>query len=198
MLDAIFTAATGKVTIIAFAVLVVATIALAIVNPKHKIREDLKSDYVSTDSDIKFRIDDIKDMLKLYDKKPERYEDGTKPEHYKAHESFILVYDLIYPLCYAIPGVLLLAHFFPVTWRGGSLRLLVLLPLLAMIFDYAENFTMLFFLRRFRLNPETPLLLLKVSRTLTVMKWGVVVIILLILLIFGARSLVRLRGSFSK
>jgi len=186
MLEAIFNAANGRVALAAFAVFFVATVALNFINPKNKIRKDLKCDYIATDSTFLYDVDDVKKMLGQY-----------KPEHYEAHESFILVYDLIYPLCYGIPSMLILAYFFPVLFpgKGGSLRLLVLLPVVAMLCDYAENFTMLAFLRSFRENPKTTLGLLYLSRTFTATKLSLILLSLIILLGFGARALARVRGS---
>lgn len=171
MLDSIFATANGKVVIVAFAVLALSTLALDL-SPKNTIREDLKGAYVSTDNPPQTECALIYDttrataMLKSYE-----------PVHYAAHERFILRHDLFYPLCYAIPLVLMLAYSCP--WRGGWPRRLVLLPLAVMAFDYAENFTMLAFLRRFRANPQTPLALLELSRAFTVAK------LLLLLAVFA-------------
>jgi hypothetical protein len=189
MLDTLFDAASGRVALVAFAVLFVATLVISFVNPKNKIRKDLKCDYVATDSTFLYKIEDVTKMLGQY-----------KPEHYEAHESFILVYDLVYPLCYAIPSVLILAYFFPALFPGsrGWTRLLVLLPLAAMFFDYAENFTMLAFLRNYRENPATPLKLLELSRLFTVVKLSLLLVSMLILFGFGARGLARLRDSVLK
>ena len=162
MLDSIFAAATGKVVIAAFAVFALSTLALDL-SPKNTISEDLQGHYVSTDNPpqtegtLWYDTTRVVAMLKRYE-----------PAHYAAHERFILRHDLVYPLCYSIPLVLILAYFCP--RRGGRPRRLALLPMVVMAFDYAENFTMLAFLRRFRANPQTPLTLLEVSRVFTFVK----------------------------
>ena len=186
MVRAIFAAASGRVTLIAFALLVVATLALYLSNPKHEISEDLGCDYVATDSTFIYETGAVTRMLAKY-----------RPEHYRAHESFLRVYDFVFPPFYAIPCALLLAYFFPVLFpgRGGWLRWLVLLPLAAMAFDYAENFTMLSFLQSYRDNQQTPLTVLEVSRAFTNVKLGLLLVSDLILLVFGALALTRLRRS---
>jgi len=186
MVKAIFAAATGRVTLIAFALLVVSTLTLSFVNPKNGIRDDLGGDYVATDSTFMYETADVTKMLAKY-----------RPEHYRAHESFIRVYDFVFPPLYAIPCALVLAYFFPVLFpgRGGWLRWLVLLPPAAMVFDYAENFTMLSFLQSYRDNPQTPLNVLEVSRAFTDAKLLLLLASDLLLLVFGALALIRLRRS---
>lgn len=181
MLDAIFAAATGKVVLIASVVFVLSSVALDRLNPKNGIRDDLREHYVATDNPTKtegslsYSTARVTQMLGRYE-----------PKHYEAHESFILLYDLVYPLCYGIAGALLLAYLCP--WRGGGARWLVLLPPAAMAFDYVENFTMLAFLRRFRANPDAPLALLEVSRAFTVAKQCLLILTLaaLALFLFGS------------
>jgi hypothetical protein len=186
MVRAIFAAASGRVTLLAFALLVAATLTLYLVNPKNRIRDDLGGDYVATDSTFVYETADVTRMLGKY-----------RPEHYRAHESFVRVYDFVFPPFYAIPCALLLAYFFPVLFpgRGGRLRWLVLLPLAAMAFDYAENFTMLSFIESYRGDPRTPPGVLEVSRAFTNVKLGLLLVSDLILLVFGALALIRLRRS---
>ncbi|MCA1620899.1 MAG: hypothetical protein LC795_16650 [Acidobacteria bacterium] len=186
MVKALFAAAGGRVTLIAFALLVAATLALYLVNPKNEIKRDLGADYVATDSTFLYETSAVTKMLGRY-----------RPEHYSAHESFVRVYDFVYPPFYAIPCALVLAYFFPVLFpgRGGGLRWLVLLPLAAMAFDYAENFTMLSFLRSYRADPLTPLTTLEVSRAFTNVKLLLLLVSDLVLLVFGALALIRLRRS---
>jgi hypothetical protein len=176
MFDSLFAFATGKVVLVALAVLFISSFVLNYVNPKNRIKDDLGDDYVATDSTFRYDTAKVIKMLGRY-----------SPDDYEAHESFILRYDLIYPLCYGIPSLLLLAYFCP--WRGGGPRWLVLLPLATMAFDYAENFTMLVFLRRFRANPQTPLTLLEVSRAFTNAKLCAIVLSFILLLFFIAWGL---------
>ena len=188
MVKAIFAAAGGRVTLIAFALLVASTLTLYFVNPKNEIKKGLGCDYVATDSTFLYETGAVTKMLGKYQQ---------RPEYYAAHESFIRVYDFVYPPFYAIPCALVLAYFFPVLFpgRGGWLRWLVLLPLAAMAFDYAENFTMLSFIRSFRDDPQTPLTLLEVSRAFTNAKLLLLLACDLILLVFGALALIRLRRT---
>lgn len=192
MLDSVFAAATGKVVLIASAVFVISTLAMGWLNPKNKIQKDLGSDYISTDSPFQtkdpfwYDTGRVTGMLTRYDEDPERF--------YGLHRSFILGWDLIYPLCYGIPSILLLAYLCP--WRDGPARWLVLLPLATVAFDYAENFTMLAFLRRFRANHATPLGLLEASRLFTNAKWLGVALTLAVLLLFIAGGFfLRRRGA---
>lgn len=163
MLDKIFAAATGRVALVALAVLLASSYALKTFSPKNDLVRDLGPAYVSTDNPpetegtLWYGAARLAGMFGLYE-----------PRHYDAHERFILRWDLVYPLLYAIPLVLLLAYLFP--WRGGGPRRLVLLPLAVMVFDYCENFTMLALLRSFRANARTPAALLELSRACTVAK----------------------------
>jgi hypothetical protein len=177
MLDKVFAAATGKVALVALAVLLVSTYAIKNFSPKTGIAEALGKDYISTDNPpetehaLWYDTARVTNMLGRY-----------KLEHYSAHERFILGHDLVYPLCYAIPLALLLAYLCP--WRGGRARLLVLLPPAVMALDYVENFTMLAFLKNFRANPQTPLALLEVSRAFTFAKLCLLMLTFAVLLFF--------------
>lgn len=163
MLDKIFAAATGRVALVALAVLLVSSYAIKNFSPKSDLAAELGAAYVSTDNPPETEgalwYDDarLSGMLGLYE-----------PRHYDAHERFILLWDLLYPPLYAIPFVLLLAYLYP--RRGGGPRPLVLLPLAVLAFDYCENFTMLALLRLFRASRQTPTALLELSRAFTVAK----------------------------
>ncbi len=119
------------------------------------------------------------------------------PGHFAAHRSFIRVYDFIYPPFYAVPLALLLAYFFPVLFpgRGGRHRWLALLPLAAMVFDYAENLTMLWVIDHYEAKYELLLGILRLSRVFTALKLALLSATMLILFFFGARALVRLRRA---
>ncbi|HVF66725.1 MAG TPA: hypothetical protein VM914_03625 [Pyrinomonadaceae bacterium] len=189
MLDPIFDASTWKVALAALAALLASTYFIGKYNPKDEIQAALKGAYVSTDNPYKtertlwYDTGRVTDMLRLYNE-PEHY-----PALYDAHRKFILRHDLLYPLCYGIPGVILLAFLYP--WGGGP-RWLVLVPLAAMVFDYAENFTMLAFLGRFRANPQTPLALLELSRVFTFAKNCLILLSLALLVVFLVGSVINL------
>ncbi|HEV2862073.1 MAG TPA: hypothetical protein VGX48_13775 [Pyrinomonadaceae bacterium] len=198
----IFTAAKGRVTLLAVALMVVSSLVLDCVNPKNKIRQELGGDYVSTDSEVyRIRCDSeglacawcrdkcgscVERMLARYSR-----------EHFDAHRSFIQLYDLVYPPFYALPLTLLLAYFFPVLFPGrdGFYRWLVLLPLAAMAFDYAENFTMLAAINHYEARRELLTTTLVYSNDFTFLKLTLLGVVMLILLVFGARALVRLRRA---
>ena len=194
MPDRIFAAATGKVALAAFAVLLASSYVIKTFNPKNTIAADLGPAYVSTDNPpetegaLWYDPARVADMLRLYE-----------PRHYDAHESFILRWDLVFPPFYAIPLALLLAYFYP--WRrgGGALRRLALLPAAVLAFDYCENFTMLAFLRLFRANPQTPLTLLELSRASTVAKLLLLLAVFALLAFFVCASVVgRFRARPAK
>lgn len=180
MLDFVFAHATRKAALAALAVLLVSTYVIRNHSPKDDISRALKGDYVSTDNPpdtehtLWYDSARVTGMLKRYNE-PAHY-----PALYEAHERFILRHDLVYPLCYAIPCVFLLAYLYP---RRGGPRWLVLVPPAVMLFDYAENFTMLAFIRAFRANPQTPLKLLELSRAFTLTK------LLLLMASFGLLAL---------
>lgn len=171
MLDTLFANVTGKVALVALAVLLASTYVIRNYSPKRSIEDHLKDDYIATDSTFLYDTGRVTKMLKRYE-----------AADYEAHESFILRWDLVYPLCYGLSSILILAYFCP--WRGGWARWLVLLPLVTMAFDYTENFTMLAFLRSFRLNQQTPLTLLEVSRVFTAAKILMIFISFAVLIIF--------------
>ena len=179
MLDALFAVVTWKVALAALAVIVVSTLVLGRYNPKDEIRARLGAAYVSTDNPYKtekslwYSTARVTAMLKLYE-----------ADDYRAHQKFILIHDLIYPLCYGIAGVYLLTFLSP--WREGPARLLVLLPLVTMLLDYVENFTMLAVLAHFRKYQQTPPTLLEVSRAFTFAKHLALLLSLAALVIFSA------------
>lgn len=179
MLDALFAVATWKVALAALAVIAVSTLVIGRYSPKEEIRGRLGTAYVSTDNPYKtektlwYDTARVTAMLGRY---------GA--DDYRAHQKFILIYDLIYPLCYGIAGVYLLAFLSP--WHEGPARLLVLLPLVTMFLDYVENFTMLAVLSHARTHQRTPLALLEVSRAFTFAKHVTLFLSLAALVVFSA------------
>lgn len=201
MVNLIFRVAKGWATLLAFALMLVATIALDRTNPKNKIRKELCCDYVATDSTLYSIGCDMTcdSCAEKCEPCVERMLARYGREHFKAHRSFIKLYDLVYPPFYAVPLTLLLAYFFPVLFpgRGGRYRWLVLLPLAAMAFDYAENFTMLSVLDNYDAGRGLLRATLEVSRVFTVLKLALLSAIMFILFFFGARALVRLRADLT-
>lgn len=185
MLDWIFRNANGWAAFAAFVVLLGSTIALGLISPKNEIIRKLCGDYVSTDSSL-YSIEKAAHMFGRY-----REDAGLLA----AHKTFLRVHDRIYPLCYAVPLVLLLAYFYPVPEQGGARRYgwVVLLPLLAMVFDYAENQTILSVLEAVGKKEPVPLTLLKVARVFTALKIFLLIVSLLLLCGFAGYAQARLR-----
>ena len=164
MLDYIFNAASLKVSVIMLVIFLASSFILYKTNPKNEIIEFFKQqnaekEYVATDLTFAYDLDKVRAMFARYDKGP----------HFEAHKRFILLHDLVYPLCYSIPGALILAYLLTVVSPGGhrDFRFLVLLPLLAAVADYAENFSMYAYLSSY---PNGSLGVLKFSRAMTILK----------------------------
>jgi hypothetical protein len=182
MLDRLFAAANWRAALIALVVLFASSYLLGKYSPKNVIAQDLKGAYISTDNPYQTERTLWYDTARVTAMLGKYNEPEHLPKLYDEHEKFILRYDLVYPPCYAIPCVLLLAFFYP--WNGGP-RWLVLLPLAAAVFDYAENFSMLFFIRGFRETPERPPLgLLELSRACTFAKLSLLLGSVAFLLLF--------------
>ena len=184
MLNWLFSAANGWVALVALAVLLGSTWVLGRNNPKEEIIQKLGDAYVSTDSDFLYDPAKAEKMFLLYKARP----DEEQRELFAAHRRFLTFHDRIYPLCYAVPLVLLLAYFYPPLPPGEGRRfgLLVLLPLLAMIFDYAENQTILSVLGSVEATGQVPLQALGRARIFTAVKIGLLGASLLLLLGFAA------------
>lgn len=142
-----------------------ATLFLNFNNPKHEIEKSVGEAFVKTDSTPGYDIEKVRRMFTLY-----------TPQDFEAHKRFLTRHDLVYPLCYAIPSALLLW----LLWSTVTLEchralrwLAVLLPLAVMVFDYAENYTMYNYLSAY---PKAPLDLLQLSRTMTDLKWLLVLL----------------------
>jgi hypothetical protein len=119
------------------------------------------------------------------------------PAHYEAHRAFLRGYDLVYPVLYGVPLSIILAYFFPVLFPGGGRRWrwLVLLPLAAVAFDYAENVTVLSALDYYEATRQLSLGQFQAARLFTAAKLLLLLASALVLLVFGARALVRLRRA---
>ncbi len=176
MLDALFAVATWKVALASLIVIVVSTVVVDRLSPKEVIIKHLGPDYVSTDNPYRtekklwYSTARVSGMLGKYG-----------DEDYAAHQRFILLHDLLYPLCYGIAGTYLLA--FLCHWLTGPARLFALLPAATMLLDYGENFTMLGVVAHSRRYQQTPLTLLEVSRAFTIAKQVALLLSLLVLLI---------------
>jgi hypothetical protein len=137
-------------------------------------------------------------MFRLY-KAKDRPEEEQR-QLFAAHRRFLTFHDRIYPLCYAVPLVLLLAYFYPPQPAGEGRRFapLVLLPLLAMLFDYAENQTILSVLDSVETTGQVPLKALGWARLFTAAKIILLFASLLLLLGFATCAQVRLRELIAR
>lgn len=161
----------GWVALAAVAVFFGSFLLLSRTNPKDVVIKKLGGDYVSTDSRF-YGFEKAARMFKLYKKEENR-------EFFAAHRRFILLHDLIFPPCYCIPLVLLLAYLHPT--GGRSFGWVMLAPLLAMLFDYAENFSVLSVLDAVERTEQVPSVTLRAAQVFTYLK--------LSLLIFSAFAL---------
>lgn len=191
MLNWLFAAANGRAALGALALLLVSTWLLGRASPKNKIIEKLGDAYVSTDMKFRYDIEKAGKMFRLYKERPAE----EQRELFEAHTRFLTFHDRIYPLCYAIPLVLLLAYFYPPQPPGAGrpFGALVLLPLLAMLFDYAENQTILSVLGSVETTGQVPVKALGWARRFTAAKIILLGASLLLLLGFAACAQVRLR-----
>lgn len=175
----------GWVALAAVAVFFGSFLLLGRTNPKNGIEKELGDKYVSTDSTF-YRTEKAAAMFMLYKER------GL----FAAHRRFILLHDLIFPPCYCIPLVLLLAYLHPAA--GRQYGWVMLAPLLAMVFDYSENFSILSVLSTVERTEQVPWATLRAAQVFTYLK--------LSLLIFSAISLAgflvyhavaRLRGMLT-
>ena len=163
MLNYIFNATSLTVAVISFVVFLVSSFVIDKTSPKNEIisffkQQNAAKEYVSTDRTYAYDLDKVRAMFARYER-----------PHFAAHKRFILLHDLVYPLCYSIPGALILAYLLTVVSPGGhtDFRFLVLFPLLAAVADYAENFSMYAYLSGYQ---DGSLGVLKFSRAMTMLK----------------------------
>jgi len=170
----------------AFLLLLGSAMVLERTNPKKEIIKKLCDNYVSTDSEFLYDLDKAGKMFGLY---------KTTPGVLEANRRFLTFHDRIYPFCYALCLVLLLAFFYPPQPPGEGRRfgLLVLLPLLAMVFDFAENQTVLKVLDGVEATGQAPLATLKWARLFTVAKLSLLSACFLLLFGFAVCAQARLR-----
>lgn len=191
MLERLFAAANGWAALGAVALLLYSSWYLGRVSPKNEIMEKLGDDYVSTDTAFLYDTGKAGKMFGRYREAPGLLE---------AHRRFLSFHDRIYPFCYAVPFVVLLAFFYPPLPPGEGRRfgLLVLLPLLAMVFDFAENQTVLKVLDAVEATGQAPPATLKWARLFTALKLGLLGVSFLLLLGFAVCAQVRLRALVAR
>jgi hypothetical protein len=106
-------------------------------NPKAKIAARVPN-YFSTDMTFGYSPADLVAVLRNY-----------KGEDFDAHRAFISL-DMRYPVFYSISLALLVACLLPALPAQERVHFLWLLPILAALFDYAENLSMGAALDRFQ------------------------------------------------
>lgn len=95
------------------------------------------------------------------------------------------VLDLIFPLVYGTMLTLLLVRVISALDAGKRLRLLVFVPLLAVLVDYFENLGIFVMLWR---HPNDYELVAEITSTLTMVKYGLIALSVL-LIVFGGLGL---------
>jgi hypothetical protein len=101
------------------------------------------------------------------------------PEARKFAATFNATADSVYPVLYTAMLTFLLAWVYKNRIEPNSpVRYMVLLPLLMMLLDFAENFHIISMLK---LYPEIPAEIVKAGSVFTILKWGLFVVIILLL-----------------
>lgn len=133
------------------------TIALAYLNPKDKIQDSLKTSkvtYFAAGRTFGYDPQKLYAMLNAFNKQP----DGDKLK--KEYRGFFY-YDFIYPLLYAVSLAVIIAYLqkrWNIPEAAGEIEPMKMhylwaLPLLAMVFDYLENLSLLFVLKNYEGAP---------------------------------------------
>jgi hypothetical protein len=112
MLNGLFNAAGCRAALVALTLFTLSTVVLGVINPKNKIEFELGDAYVPIGTTFKPRLDDIKNMLRLYQREP-RYADAEKR---------FFIYDFGYLLIYGFTLTIILAYLLPVILPAGFQR----------------------------------------------------------------------------
>ncbi len=130
----------------ALVVLVASTVALDRLTPLKEIKKRLgDKTYISTGMTFGYRPADLYAMLDAYRDESDRVKDDAKEfDYYKAHRFFIAL-DMIYPLLYSVSLAVMLGCLLPYAapHEHAKIHYLTLVPLLAAVFDYLENLSLL-------------------------------------------------------
>jgi hypothetical protein len=155
--------ATLPIAVVAFAVMLGSTYLLGRLNPSDEIEKSIDVPYVSIGMTFGYKADDFYRMLDSIDRQPNGQELKEKYRRF-------FYYDLIYPWVLALAGAILIAylqHSYNETHAVG-MHYLWALPIVAAVFDNAENISMLNFLSRYDGKPMDTLL--GFSRLMTMLK----------------------------
>jgi len=164
--------ATLPTVLIAIALFTVANIVISILNPKKKIQESLNSSHVTyfaAGKSFGYEPKQLYAMLDAFNKQP----DG---EMLRDEYRRFFYYDFVYPWIYGLSLAVILAYL-QKKWNmpeAGSaiepmrMHYLWVLPLAAMVFDYAENISLLLVVKNYKGEPLP--LLVGFSRLMTMLK----------------------------
>ncbi|HEV7373568.1 MAG TPA: hypothetical protein VGN95_02540 [Pyrinomonadaceae bacterium] len=164
--------ATLQHVLIAIAVFTVSFAAITILNPKKKIQESLNTSNVTYFAAGRSFGYDPKQLYLMLDAFNEREDGKTLRKEYTR----FFYYDFIYPLLYGFSLAVIIAYLqkkwnMPDAASGlkpTEMHYLWTLPLLAMVFDYAENISLLLILKNYEGEPLP--LLAGFSRLMTMLK----------------------------
>ena len=99
------------------------------------------------------------------------------------------VLDLIFPLGYGISMTLaltgIITRLFP---EGHSMEKTILIPILAMIFDYLENITIATMIASY---PNLSPLVVNIANIFTLLKWSCIILALVLLVVLAMLALVK-------
>lgn len=173
--------------LIAIAVFSIASTVIAILNPKKKIQESLKSSkvtYFAAGRSFGYEPQQLYTMLDVFNQSPEEKQSAEKQPDDKQVDGAklkgqfqrFLYYDFVYALFYGLSLAVILAYLqrkwnTPEAESGlEAIRVHYLwtLPLFAMLFDFAENISLLLLLKNYQ-GQALPLLV-GFSRLMTMLK----------------------------
>lgn len=151
------------VALLALVILIGSTYIIGRLNPSEEIQKSISVPYVSVGTNFGYRAEDLYRMLDAFNSQANGKELKEKYRRF-------FYYDLIYPWFYALSAAILIAYLqrsFNATNPVG-MHFLWMLPILAGVFDYGENLSLLSILSNY---DGTPLKMLdRFSRLMTMLK----------------------------
>jgi len=133
---------TGRFALLALGVFLVSTVVLDRLNPEKTIRANpnVGDKYLSIGMTFGYKAEDLYTML-----------DGFSEQNTK-DERVYLILDLVYPLLYGLSWAIILAYLQRIYMPTSTIRnhYLWVLPLCAMVFDWAENLSMIWIQANYR------------------------------------------------
>jgi len=137
---------------IALLVLIASTVIIGALSPEDKIAPNINVPYVAIGRTFGYESEPLYKMLDALNAQP----DGKNRTLYRN----FLYYDLIYPWFYGLAGAILLAFLQKNFNEQAAIKAHYFwtLPLLAALFDFGENISMLILLRLYDGKPRNALL----------------------------------------